>query len=94
MTAHMYGSHGGFDYYGKSVPIASKSLIGRADLEALRDRLTTTLNRHRTSSTRIGDGYKNPAREGYDRGLSDAIDEIDRVLNAAIIDRIIKGERA
>ncbi len=95
MTAHMYGSAGGFDHYGDSVPIPSseKDLIGRAELEELQARLTKELATHRASSTRMGDGYKNPVREGYDRGLTHALDEIDRILNAGIVDRIIKEHR-
>ncbi|MGW5519071.1 hypothetical protein [Nocardia africana] len=96
MTAHQYGT-GSFDFYGKSVQIPSgdKSLIGRADVEALRDKLTKALSDHRATSTRhmtTGE-YKNPIREGFDHGLVHAIDEIENVLNADIIDRIIKGER-
>lgn len=69
MTAHA-------DHYGKSVLIPGD----RHDLEALRERLMKTLLKHRSTSTRMGESYKNPVREGYDRGLTHAIDEIDLVL--------------
>lgn len=40
----------------------------------LRARIATKLERHRVTSSRIGGGqYKNPVREGYDRGLTDAL---------------------
>lgn len=46
-----------------------------AELEAARDQIATRLQRHRSSSTRnhsTGE-YKNPVREGYDRGLTESL---------------------
>jgi hypothetical protein len=89
----MYGT-GPFDHYGKSVPIKHDgSLIGRADLEALRDKLAKRLTEHRAISTRhmeTGE-YKNPVRKGYDIALTEVIDDIETALNADIIDRMIQG---
>lgn len=39
----------------------------------LRTRITARLEKHRITSSRIGHQYKNPVREGYDRGLTDAL---------------------
>jgi hypothetical protein len=36
MTAHMYGSPGGFDHYGKSVPIHRSGEVGTPECESAR----------------------------------------------------------
>lgn len=49
-----------------------------SDLATLRAQIAAELERHRGTSTRCGDDYKNPVRKGYDLGLSKALDLIDQ----------------
>lgn len=45
-----------------------------AELEEARHQIAAKLGGHRGSSTRgLGGQYKNPVRQGYDRGLTDAL---------------------
>lgn len=53
--------------------------VSTQQLHDLHTRIAAKLERHRTTSTRIDGAYKNPVREGYDRGLSDALALIDEV---------------
>lgn len=48
------------------------------DLTRIRGAIVTKLERHRGTSTMDGHGgYKNPVREGYDKGLTDALALLD-----------------
>jgi hypothetical protein len=82
MTAHIYGSHGGFDHYGKSVPIGSGGHSD--DLNVLRAQIASALDKHRRTST-MSDAatrtYKNPVRQGYDMGLTKALDMINNIID-------------
>jgi hypothetical protein len=49
-----------------------------SNLAALRAQIVAELERHRGTSTRCGDEYKNPVRKGYDLGLTKALDMIDQ----------------
>ncbi|MGY4103449.1 hypothetical protein ACW2Q0_28380 [Nocardia sp. R16R-3T] len=47
------------------------------NLTELRTEIARRLDKHRTSSTRYGDEYKNPVRKGYDLALTEVLELID-----------------
>lgn len=54
----------------------------QAGVQRARNRIAELLAKHRGSSTRnltTGE-YKNPVREGYDRGLADALAVLDTII--------------
>lgn len=47
------------------------------NLTELRAEIARRLDKHRASSTRYGDEYKNPVRKGYDLALTEVLELID-----------------
>lgn len=72
MTRHVYGTER-FDHWPTAVPTRSAD----TRLAALRAQIAAELHKHRATSTRYGDEYKNPVRKGYDMGLSKVLKIID-----------------
>ncbi|MEV4127094.1 hypothetical protein [Nocardia sp. NPDC049707] len=49
-----------------------------SELAPLRAQIAAELDKHRATSTRCDDDYKNPVRKGYDLGLTKALELIDQ----------------